>query len=203
MKKAFTIISMLILLQSCQEDIHTEFLSGDNKQPPKVDTLIYRIKGFNSGVTLALLSDSTFFYKVEGWGCMGGGSEKYTFGSYTQHKNKIVLLPERSKELSYWNEENPFDYSNPEMIEYPFMEDTIRIKTEFFRVDIHGISYLLSGEFKDEYYSEQSESNDFQELASHLKGKDEPYGHYLTGKKTHSNMFTIDDLPEQWKTMFR
>jgi hypothetical protein len=134
---------------------------------------------------------------------MGGGREKYTSGSYKQSKNKIELFPRTSKLLHYWDEENPFDYSNPEIIEYPYAEDTARIKTEFFRVDINGTSYLLSGQFKDEYDSELAESNDFQELASYLKGKSEPYGWYLTGRKTDGNVFTIDDLPEQWKNMFR
>jgi hypothetical protein len=61
MKKVVILLSVLVLLQSCLEDDQSELLLG-NKIPlrnaaVKVDTLLYGIEGFNSGVTLALLSE--------------------------------------------------------------------------------------------------------------------------------------------------
>jgi hypothetical protein len=200
MNRALAAILISLLIQGCSENKKTDRTKVETNLPEAIDTAYYEIDGFNSGVTLALLSNYTFFYKTEAWGCMGGGGEKYTFGKYEQEENKINLIPEKVKVLSYWNEEDPFDFSKPTTTkEFLYEKDTLKIKTEYFKVNIDGKSYLLSGEYSGEFYFEDNNSNDFHELAADLKGNDQPYGKYFIARKKDSINFTIDQLPEQWK----
>ncbi len=203
MKRTITILLILIFIQSCIDNKKSKSILIENTVTKKIDTIHYGIQGFNSGVTLALLSDSTFFYKVELWGCTGGGEEKYIFGKFNQISNKIKLTPKNIKVLEYWNEEDPFNYENPVIQEFTYIKDSVRIKTEYYKINLGKESYLLSEENKGEFFADESKSNDFEELASHLKKDNKIYGKYFTTFTKDSVEFNIEQIPLKWRRLFK
>ncbi|GAA0734229.1 hypothetical protein GCM10009430_49150 [Aquimarina litoralis] len=211
MKKEVILIFALIVLiiQSCSNKTEINLKSRNELKTTTVDTTKYGFSGFNSGVTLGLLSNNNFFYRVELWSCFGGGEEKYVFGKFQKLNNKITLYPEKIKTLEYLDDmdlldenEEPLNIENPEIKEYSYEMDSTKIKTEYLTITIGYKCYLLSEEKKDEYFSKESKYNDFEELASELKNEDKIYGQYLSRETQDSVEFDLKQIPEKWRKLF-
>ena len=199
MKNYLILFFISLLFCSCQyENIKESEVVKKLNSTKALDTVSFNIHGFNSGVTLALISDSTFFYKTEFWGCMGGGEETYVFGKYTQKKNLVTLLPGRIKSLAYWDEEDPFDYSKPEIKEYKFRKDSLDIKRSYYILEKNKKTYLLSPEFKEEFFPDVSKTNDFEDYAQMSKDKESYYGYFFMMDTIIFGDYGMNTLPEKY-----
>lgn len=176
----------------------------------KIDTTEYAITGFNHGIFLGLLSDSTFYHRNELWSCFGGGNVKHISGTYKKDNNKITLLPIQVKTTSYEDypimEDEIETDDSPKINTYPYQEEKTKIKTDYYIVNINDKSYALSEEKKDNYLFKESSYNDFEILAASLQNRKlrQPFfGGILSRQTTDTTLFTIEQIPAKWRFLFK
>ncbi len=189
MKNIFLLILFLIVTQT------SIAFTTDYKSSNSIDTITYSILGFNSKISLYLLSDNRFIQESSYFDCVSITTTCFVLGIYKQKENHIELLPKNVQVLIE-------DYKKPEATIdtlMPFNESGFSIKKEYYQVEIRGIEYLLSAEKKEEFSGEISATNDFEELLKAHLENDYTWESYFKEEKVPKSNFTIDDLSEPWK----
>lgn len=205
-----TFLLLSIIFIACSDYEESIVNTGiSEKKATIVDTTAYSIQGFNSSISLGLLSNNTFYYRTSFFSCFGGGDIKHISGNYIKENTKIILQPTQVKTTSYEDfyilEEDEEDYyeNSPRIKTYPYSEEEFKIKNEYYIININNKSYALSEGKKDNFFSEKSPYNDFERLASLLKKEDKVLGSILSRQTNDTTLFTIKQIPTKWRFLFK
>lgn len=99
------LFGVLILLSNCSKKskVKPELI------PLEVQSkaLEFHSSSFNSGVTIGLNTDSSFYIKSYLVSCVGGGIESATTGKYSKIENKIKLSPNKVISRRFYREDIP------------------------------------------------------------------------------------------------
>jgi len=173
--KNILILLALISLTSC---VTKQKKESNKTAKPVIDTVQYKLKGFNNGIKLELYGNKHFKYHFYSFGCTGGGIREVVTGTYKkiEKQKKLLLFPDTVNIYNY-----PLEYRFQKKIKpeiFPYYAGDYRIKTEYDLVRWGGKEYLLSPlghasymayDFNDTsslFFYKEFFKNDYYEFAS-------------------------------------
>ena len=136
MSKLLQIILVLFLFHSCakNETLEKKLISDETQSA----ALQFSLSGFNSGSTIGLISDTSFYYKSYWVSCTGGGATNVVFGKYSKDENEIKLFPEKVIYKSHGKGDTP-----DEIIERRFDKSKDKLKTHYYLSQADDNLYLM------------------------------------------------------------
>ena len=200
MRKYFYIL-ILISSISC-----SDYKNSNQVGEKKIDTLIYSIDGFNSGVELALLSDNRFLLTSSLFGCTGGGEIKTYKGIYVEDSTSLNLQPDSVRIKTYPIDEF-FESKNTIIQILPYKKDSLEINTRFQKLNWSENKYLLSDDLNS-FYGYRKNETDYEDFAYYFNSGLEPdsHGSYLVSKDSTKNekinSFSFSKIPEKYRSKF-
>ncbi len=209
---------LLVILISNIQCHHDERYLENKKFFNNSDTLIFKQKGFNSGMELLLTNKGDFNYMNHWAGCVGGGEQKSVNGTFKLKNNSLILFPDSIRISTF-----PFSgHSDPTTKVYKYTSDSLQIKTKFDILKWNNITYLLSPEkevmFK--YHmpifivgidneNEVNNRNEYYEFAMNYNSGYEPefHGKYLIridnpNKDSINPNLDLKKIPKEWRSLF-
>ncbi|MFK7950283.1 MAG: hypothetical protein AB8G11_22025 [Saprospiraceae bacterium] len=204
----FMFVIIFLTFQSCTNQDNQTLKETEDIE--KFDTTSYIVSGFNRLATLALISNDSFYYGTEFISCIGGSrSIKSIIGTYKQHKSSIHLSPQYIRNIEYGEIE--MDTNNEILPIQPvvsyelYQRDSQAIKTTYYRLDFEEYSFLLSEEYKNEFFSEATNENDFEALAFDIKANVRFYKNYFSTRDIllDKKKFSIENLPKKWQPLLQ
>lgn len=136
MIKLLQFIFILFLFQSCakNESLEKKIISDETQAA----ALQFDLRGFNSGSTIGLISDTSFYYKSYWVSCTGGGATNVIFGKYSKTENEIELFPERVIYKSHKKGDQ-----SAQIIKRPFDNKKDKLKTRYYFSKVDEKMFLM------------------------------------------------------------
>lgn len=204
----FMLVIGFLLFQSCANQENEALIETENIEIS--DTTFYTVDGFNSLATIGLISNDSFFYQTSFISCIGGSRFiKSIIGTYKQQVNSIQLSPNYIRHVEYgeieMDENHQIKPITPVITYEMYQVDSQSIKTKYYRLDLEEYSFLLSEEYKDEFFSEVTSKNDFEALAFDIKANVGIYKGYFstTTISLDEKTFSIQNLPQKWQMLLQ
>ncbi|MBO6606689.1 hypothetical protein [Psychroserpens sp.] len=200
MRSSFLVLSLLCL---CSCDYNSKKTKTNT---PKVDTLTFRSKGFNSRHFIKLASNNTFVDEERWASCLGGGGVQKIYGKYESLNGKHTFSPDSVTRLEYIEigEDNTFTEKHA----FKYHKDSVifEMPNIYHLVEWQQEHYLLA---EKNLFTEYEIKHDFIKFANYVNSESRGFkldGRFLTHETKENDSsqsnFNHEQIPKPWQKYF-